>query len=328
MKRTLLSIGEVARLKGVSRKALRYYERIGILVPAHTDPDTGYRYYALNQMIVVDVIVTCVELGIPLKTLTRFMRSDGRLDIGSILEQGRAVALDTMRRAAASLTQIDRHLEEAAAQQRIDHEKQPYERRMEERRILCVAWDAKDFDAKRYLALTTLLYEHASDAGVVPLYQWGMARSAQRNGATWRVFVEAAALTTPVFRATDAPGDELARDGEPTPRRLTRPADEPAPENARSRKQRANGDRQDRQPSLETKAPMNSRIAACGITLSSLPGGKHRGQRIRAAGFEACFREVFQRATAIPGPLTATEVWDPEIDPADYAVEMLEGPLP
>lgn len=257
MKRTLLSIGEVARLKGISRKALRYYERIGILVPAHTDPNTGYRYYALNQMIVVDVIVTCVELGIPLKTLTRFIRADGTLDIGSILEQGRTAALDTMRQAAASLTQIDRHLEETAAQKRIDHEKQPYERYMKPRRMLCVAWDAKDFDAKRYLALTTLLYEHA-------------------------------------FHAADA------HDGEPAYVHCR-------PHNA--------------------GAQAKNCVDTQGIALASLPGGKHRGQRIRAAGFEACFREVFRRAATVPGPLTATEIWDPEIDPADYAVELLEGPL-
>lgn len=35
MKSSLLSIGEASKLKNVSIKALRYYEKIGIFPPAH-----------------------------------------------------------------------------------------------------------------------------------------------------------------------------------------------------------------------------------------------------------------------------------------------------
>ena len=41
MRNDLLSIGEVANLKGVSVKALRYYERVGVLRPAYVNPETG-----------------------------------------------------------------------------------------------------------------------------------------------------------------------------------------------------------------------------------------------------------------------------------------------
>ena len=41
MKHELLSIGEVSRMKGVSPKSLRYYEQLGILTPAHVDPQSG-----------------------------------------------------------------------------------------------------------------------------------------------------------------------------------------------------------------------------------------------------------------------------------------------
>jgi len=39
-----MRIGEVARLAGVSVKAIRYYERVGILAPASREPN-GYRSY-------------------------------------------------------------------------------------------------------------------------------------------------------------------------------------------------------------------------------------------------------------------------------------------
>jgi len=37
-KKGLLSIGEVSRITGASVRSLRYYEKINILKPAHTDP--------------------------------------------------------------------------------------------------------------------------------------------------------------------------------------------------------------------------------------------------------------------------------------------------
>ena len=48
-----MTIGEVAKVKQISIKALRYYEKIGILKPAYCDPDTGYRYYKNEQMLAI-----------------------------------------------------------------------------------------------------------------------------------------------------------------------------------------------------------------------------------------------------------------------------------
>lgn len=41
----LLSIGAFARRARLSHKALRLYDRHGLLPPDHVDPVTGYRYY-------------------------------------------------------------------------------------------------------------------------------------------------------------------------------------------------------------------------------------------------------------------------------------------
>ncbi|WP_055340073.1 MerR family transcriptional regulator [Paraclostridium sordellii] len=61
--KNLFSIGEVSKIKGVTIKALRYYHKMGILIPRHIDNTTGYRYYSIDQFIHIDIIKGCRELG-------------------------------------------------------------------------------------------------------------------------------------------------------------------------------------------------------------------------------------------------------------------------
>ncbi len=46
----LHSIGEAAEICHVSRKTLRFYEELGLLVPDHVSPKNGYRYYSEEQL--------------------------------------------------------------------------------------------------------------------------------------------------------------------------------------------------------------------------------------------------------------------------------------
>ena len=55
MKR-LLRIGDMARLAGVSVKALRFYEEQGLISPEHVDPQTGYRHYTPAQAETLAII--------------------------------------------------------------------------------------------------------------------------------------------------------------------------------------------------------------------------------------------------------------------------------
>ena len=55
MKR-FLRIGDMARLAGVSIKALRFYDEQGLLRPDHVDPKTGYRHYTPAQAQTLAII--------------------------------------------------------------------------------------------------------------------------------------------------------------------------------------------------------------------------------------------------------------------------------
>lgn len=52
----LMPIGMFARASLVSIKALRSYHEQGLLVPAETDPTTGYRSYRVSQLVDATVI--------------------------------------------------------------------------------------------------------------------------------------------------------------------------------------------------------------------------------------------------------------------------------
>lgn len=104
----LLSIGTVSRLSGVHIKSLRYYDKLGILRPAYTDPKTGYRYYTFPQLSVIDAIKMCVELDIPLKSFTDFIDGDGRrIRYAELLDYGREIAEKKKKRIEEGLALID-----------------------------------------------------------------------------------------------------------------------------------------------------------------------------------------------------------------------------
>jgi len=50
MEADMLTIGEFSKLSHVSARMLRYYEGMGLISPAHTGRENGYRYYDAQQL--------------------------------------------------------------------------------------------------------------------------------------------------------------------------------------------------------------------------------------------------------------------------------------
>lgn len=294
MRNELLSIGEVAHLKGVGVKALRYYERIGILRPAYVNPDTGYRYYALRQMNELDVIVSCVQLGVPLKELADYVSERGVMDISSLLERAHALAKEKLRATQAILMELDGYRSEIAVQDALRTSAAPYERALGERTFLAMPWARPAFDAKRYTKAMSELYGETKRAGIAPLFLQGM-------------------ICLPGGGANDDASDD---------------ASEGAGEGA------AVGAGSSWYVALEVRALPGERLVAPpqerGMCLLDLPGGTFRGRRVERETFELCYREVFEEAQAasgtdVPETLLAFEVWDAELRTDRTIVEVLRG---
>ena len=73
----LTSIGEFSRRSRLSPKALRLYDRLGLLRPARVDQDSGYRWYAANQLDQARLIAGLRELGLPLAEIGSILSLDG-----------------------------------------------------------------------------------------------------------------------------------------------------------------------------------------------------------------------------------------------------------
>ncbi len=69
MKQDLFSIGEISKIKGITVKALRFYETLGLITPDYIEPFTRYRYYSTRQFITLDIIKACRNLDISLKDI-------------------------------------------------------------------------------------------------------------------------------------------------------------------------------------------------------------------------------------------------------------------
>lgn len=103
-----LSIGKVAKLKGISIKSLRYYDEIGILKPAFINEKTNYRYYKEEQLMMIDAISLCLELGIPLKEFEKYKDASGTLQLSNLLFDGKLLAekkIQSMSRRLEALQQ-------------------------------------------------------------------------------------------------------------------------------------------------------------------------------------------------------------------------------
>jgi PPM family protein phosphatase len=62
----LLTIGAFARAAGLSTKALRLYDELGLLRPAAVDRDSGYRFYQPTQLEQARLIAWLRRIGMPL----------------------------------------------------------------------------------------------------------------------------------------------------------------------------------------------------------------------------------------------------------------------
>lgn len=71
-KSAYLTTGQFAKLVGVSKHTLFFYDEKGVFTPAYKQ-DNGYRYYSIHQAETFSVIEALKELDMPLEDIQRYL---------------------------------------------------------------------------------------------------------------------------------------------------------------------------------------------------------------------------------------------------------------
>ena len=86
----LMTSGEFARASGLSRKALRLYDELGLLHPAQVAPATQYRLYAPAQLEQARLVAWLRRLGMPLamiRSVTHLPSAQAARELAAYWEQ-------------------------------------------------------------------------------------------------------------------------------------------------------------------------------------------------------------------------------------------------
>lgn len=112
----MFKISEFAKLSQVPPKTLRFYDQLGLLKPAHIDPQTGYRYYTSEQLLVLHRILAFKDLGFSLDQIKGLLRERiSSAEVRGMFRMKQAetqtmirTELERLRRIEARLEQIER----------------------------------------------------------------------------------------------------------------------------------------------------------------------------------------------------------------------------
>ncbi len=108
----MYSIGDVAKLAGLSVRMLRHYDEIGLLRPARVDPSTGYRWYESWQIARLHRILALKDLGFTLAQVTQILDDElSPLELRGMLRLRQAELVDELAHAEQRLRRIEMRIQ-------------------------------------------------------------------------------------------------------------------------------------------------------------------------------------------------------------------------
>lgn len=110
----MLRIGQFSKLSKTTVKALRYYDKIGLLKPVMIDTATSYRYYSEEQLSIVRLISMYKRAGLSNDTILKLLHHKG--DERTLLEQQRLLLLEKEREIKTARSCLDVLLEKEEKQ--------------------------------------------------------------------------------------------------------------------------------------------------------------------------------------------------------------------
>ena len=185
----LLRIGELSNLTRASVKSLRYYEEVGVLKPTYVDPVTNYRYYDVSQISRVNLIRICVEEGLPLDELDRFLEDEDIVQAGTFFQRIAEIAYEKYRRSYETMLRMDAYQKEYDYQVSLKTEKVKTYTPESQNTLLAASLDDSiaAFTFAQYNRMIAQLFNYAHEADIIALAQQGLHQDGEGN---WYVFMQ------------------------------------------------------------------------------------------------------------------------------------------
>ena len=115
---SVFTVSEVARLSGVSVRALHHYDEIGLLRPGHVG-ENGYRYYGADELLRLQQILFHRELGFPLDRIRQVLDAPG-FDRVAALKAHRSRLMAQAKRYRALVKTLDDTLAQLEGETDVD----------------------------------------------------------------------------------------------------------------------------------------------------------------------------------------------------------------
>lgn len=183
-----LTIGEFASLRNVDRKSLRYYERIGALVPAYIDKSTKYRYYKIEQLVDLDTILMCLKLGIPLKEIGKYKKADGTLNIYQLFYDGKQKANEIQAQLYITMKRLESSIHSIETSEPYKNILTPYKRHIKERCILRMPFP-KTEDEFNFKKQANELFVKATKEWLFPVFNFPVGIMAERTPSDIAIYI-------------------------------------------------------------------------------------------------------------------------------------------
>ncbi|MBN9347776.1 MAG: MerR family transcriptional regulator [Devosia sp.] len=159
----MLTVKQVAKISGVSVRALHHYDEIGLLKPASTGRN-GYRYYGRDELLRLQQILLHRELDIPLGDI-RAILDDPRFDQLEALRLQRDKLAAEAKRYAQLVRTIDRTIADLNGESAMRNA-ELYKGISAEKQAEYEAWLVKKYggDMPRHIETSKRKYESLSQA--------------------------------------------------------------------------------------------------------------------------------------------------------------------
>lgn len=106
----MYKIGDFSKMSKVTIKALRFYEKVGLLIPSYINESNGYRYYESSQLMDISKIVSLKQIGLSIEEIKKVI--NGEINIEDVLNSKKKELQSDIKEYNYRLSKINHLLEE------------------------------------------------------------------------------------------------------------------------------------------------------------------------------------------------------------------------